>query len=345
MAADSPPSIEGIALPSTDAQSPRRRRGLKWLLFAAVALIAVYIGGWFYLSAQVQSEFDRALANLNRDGVIAQCANRKIGGFPFSLGLDCESLTYEDDGKATYASTGAMRSHAHIADPMLAEIELDGPLRMQAPSLIPIWMDWERLSGDVRFGFPMPKRVFLEGEDLAAQSDPEDESNPEQLFNLASLNAWLAPSGSNIECAGEFKGLELAPAATGGRTIPVLEGKGAATIVNGLTTIAARSNSFRGQAVEIKNLSLSSGEASVALSGPASVDGDGLLDAQLKVMVTNPQALSEALQQAVPEHADEIRSGLGGLAVMGKEVSLPLNIAKGRAWLGPIPLGNLPPLD
>lgn len=310
-----------------------------------MVLVAAYVGGWHFLAARVQSEFDRALADLNRNGVIAQCANREVRGFPFSIGVYCDGLTYEDDSKQTYASTGAMRSQAHVVDPMLAVIELDGPLRVQAPSLIPIWLDWDRLAGDVRFSVPMPKRVFLEGEGLAGQTDPEDESNPEQLFNLASLNARLAPNGADIECTGAFKGLELASAATGGRAIPVLDGSGEAVITNGLQTIAARENSFRGQSVDIRSLSLSSGDGGVDLSGPLSVDPEGLIDAQLKVTVRNPQALSAALEQAIPEHAGEIRSGLGGMAMLSNEVTLPLTIARGRTMLGPIVLGDIPPLD
>ena len=43
--------------------------------------------------------------------------------------------------------------------------------------------------------------------------------------------------------------------------------------------------------------------------------------------------------------ADQIRTSFAGLAVMGDNPTLPLKISKGRAMLGFIPLGNVPPLE
>ncbi len=330
---------------SSDIRTSGSRKGLKWLLATAIMLVALYCSGWFYLSAQVRSQFDRALAGLNNDGVIAQCTGRQISGFPFSIDIACDALNYEDAGKGTYGSTGAVRAHAHIYDPLLAAAEIDGPLRTEAPNIIPLWIDWEDLKGDVRYGSPLPKRVFLHVTKLAGQTDPEDEANPEELFRIASLNARLAPDGDNVLAQGAFSGLELLPAATNDRPVPTLDGKGEVVLIDGIRMIASRANSFRGQSLEFRALSLATGETSIGLTGPVTIGADGLIDAKFELTVTNPQALSKSLQAAVPEHAREINMGLAAMALGGKDVKLQLNIAKGKAWLGPIPLGDIPPLD
>lgn len=338
-------SNEGIDLSSSEEQRPRKTGRLKWLLVALVILVAGWIGGWLFVSKRAQSEFDIALARLNRDGVIAQCANREVRGFPFSVGIYCDSLNYEDDSRQVFASSSGLRSNVSLLRPTVGGVALDGPFRLQAPNLPPLWINWASLDGEARLGWPLPKTVSLTGTDISTQTDPEDESAPVQLFRTAMLHANCQPNGDNLDCAGNFSKLDIAPEATAGHQLPGLDGSGEATVVNGIRQIAARPNSFRGQAVEIKSLSLASGEGSLELSGPISVDADGLLDARLKVTVRNPGALSDILQKALPEHGDEIKAGLGGLALFSKEISLPLTIAKGTARLGPIALGQIDPLD
>jgi hypothetical protein len=69
------------------------------------------------------------------------------------------------------------------------------------------------------------------------------------------------------------------------------------------------------------------------------------VDADLTVTIRDPKALSAILTKAFPAMADQIRTSFAGLAVMGDNPTLPLRISKGRAMLGFIPLGSVPPLE
>ena len=51
------------------------------------------------------------------------------------------------------------------------------------------------------------------------------------------------------------------------------------------------------------------------------------------------------LAEAVPEKRDQIEQAFSGLAMLGNAPSLPLRIAKGKASLGFIPLGDIPPVQ
>ena len=93
-------------------------------------------------------------------------------------------------------------------------------------------------------------------------------------------------------------------------------------------------------------MTLTIGEAgSLKVTGPISVDDEGLIDADLEVSIREPKALARALAEAFPEVRREIEQGSAGLSFLGKNPKLPLKIVKSSATLGFIPLGRIPPLD
>ena len=60
--------------------------------------------------------------------------------------------------------------------------------------------------------------------------------------------------------------------------------------------------------------------------------------------VRDPKALGEQLAEAFPNNADQFRAAMAGLGSMGDNASLPLKIRRGKALLGFLPAGNVPPL-
>jgi hypothetical protein len=95
----------------------------------------------------------------------------------------------------------------------------------------------------------------------------------------------------------------------------------------------------------VRNASLSSGEARIAVSGPVAVDRNGLLDARLSVTVHQPQQIATLLGDALPRMRDEIGTAFSALAMLGENTTLPLNITNGEASIGFIRIGKLPPLQ
>ncbi|TGS90966.1 DUF2125 domain-containing protein, partial [Mesorhizobium sp. M8A.F.Ca.ET.213.01.1.1] len=87
------------------------------------------------------------------------------------------------------------------------------------------------------------------------------------------------------------------------------------------------------------------GEARITVSGPLSVDAEGLIDAELTIKLRDPKAVAAILGGAIPERKSEIEQGFAGLAILGNEPSMPLRIVKGKASLGFIPLGKIKAVD
>ncbi len=154
----------------------------------------------------------------------------------------------------------------------------------------------------------------------------------------------MQPNAGDIDYLGSFGDLEIDPDAIGGRVLPPLDASGDATLKNGVALIGTQVNSLRGQAIVIRKLDLSSGTARITVSGPLSVDADGLINADLMIRLTDPKAVADILGTAIPEQKNQIEQGFAALALLGSQPSMPLKIVKGKASLGFIPLGKIKPV-
>ncbi|RVD21752.1 DUF2125 domain-containing protein [Mesorhizobium sp. M4B.F.Ca.ET.017.02.2.1] len=330
---------------STDERPPNFRRRLFWLAAFIAVLFALYSAGWFYLADRVRTEADKAVASLNVNGIEAGCANLTVSGYPLSFAISCDTLAYEDDARNVAASTGSFNAVAEITQPLSPVADLRGPLRTSMPGMTPLWIDWDKLRADAKLSWPLPRHVALKAEGLSGQTDPADNSDPVELFYAGKAAGQLQPNGLDIGYVGSFNDLEIDADAIGGRVLPPLDGSGEATLKNGVALIRTQPKSLRGQSVDIAKLDLSSGEARITVSGPLSVDAEGLIDAELTIKLRDPKAVAAILGGAIPERKSEIEQGFAGLAMLGNEPSMPLRIVKGKASLGFIPLGKIKAVD
>jgi len=330
---------------SSDERSPNFRRRLFWLASFLVVLFAIYSAGWFYLANRLKTEADQAVARLGAKGIAAGCANMTVSGYPLSFAVSCDNIAYEDDAKKIAASSGSLNAVAEITGPLSPSAELRGPLRTMAPGMPPLFIDWDQLQANVKVSWPLPRSVSLQAEGLSGQTDPADDTDPIQLFSAGKAAGQLRPIGADINYTGSFGDLEINADAIGGRVLPAMDGSGELTLKNGVALIATPPKSLRGQSVDIASLVVSSGTARITVSGPVSIDADGLIDASLTIKLKDPKAVAAILGGAIPEHKSEIEQGFAGIAMLGSEPSLPLKIVKSKASLGFIPLGKIKPLE
>ncbi|TIO06329.1 DUF2125 domain-containing protein [Mesorhizobium sp.] len=330
---------------SSDERPPNFRRRLFWLGAVIVVLFGLYSAGWFYLADKVKIEADKAVAELNGNGIEADCANLTVSGYPLSFAVSCDSLAYQDDARNVAASLGSLNAVTRITQILSPGADLRGPLRTSVPGMTPLWIDWDNLRANVKLSWPLPRRVSLEAEGLSAQTDPADGTDPVELFSAGTAAGQLRPNGQDIDYAGSFTDLEIDPQAIDGRVLPPLDGGGDVTLKNGVALIKTQPRSLRGQAIDIGKLDLSSGTARITVSGPVSIDADGLIDADLMIKLSDPKAVAAILGKAIPEQKSQIKTGFAGLALLGNEPSMPLKIVKGKASLGFIPLGKIKPVD
>ncbi|MBZ9671586.1 DUF2125 domain-containing protein [Mesorhizobium sp. B3-2-1] len=330
---------------SSDERQPGNRRRLWWLAALILVLFALYSAGWFYLASRVRTEADKTVATLNKSGIQAGCANLQVSGYPLSFAVSCDNLAYEDDAKNIAASAGSFNATAQIVQPLSPVANLRGPLRTSVPGMMPLWIDWDNLQANVKLWYPLPRRIALQAEGLSGQTDPADDTDPVELFSAGKASGQLQPNGGDLDYVGSFGDLEIDSDAIGGRVLPALDASGDVTLKNGVALVGTQVKSLRGQKIEIRNLDLSSGTARVTVSGPLSVDAEGLVDADLMIRIKDPKAVASILAGAIPEQKNAIEQGFGALALLGSEPSMPLKVVKGKASLGFIPLGKIKPVQ
>ncbi|MBL8583134.1 MAG: DUF2125 domain-containing protein, partial [Rhizobiaceae bacterium] len=236
-------------------------------------------------------------------------------------------------------AAGSFRSAAQIYNPLRIVGELDGPARIEAPGLGVIDVKWELMHASTRLATPLPTRSSLEARQISATREGE------ALFNAENMQAHMRPNGADVDVAVSFDALVLDAALLQGRNVPPLSGTADATIKDGVALAASGKGGLRGQSATVHNLTLYTGaDAGFTLSGDILVDQDGLVDADLQLSITNPNALSRVAEEVFPEARSNIRTAFAGLTLLGRNPTMPLRIVKGRATLGFIPLGNIRPL-
>lgn len=331
---------------SSDTPQPRKSRFWRWLLLILLIGGGLYSAGWYYAANEVDKRLDATLKRLADRGVTADCVDRAVSGFPLALRVICGEVDYEDEQRQIFFNVDGLNAGVSIWNPLQAEAHLTAPLTLDSPDVPPMAIDWQALTIAARLAQQsLPESITLTARDLAGQTDPQDETQPVPVFEAVGMTAVLQPKGSDLGWTGSFSGLKIDPQIANGRTIPPLAGEGDATIANGAALLRDRPRSLRGQSIVINNLTLSAGDGSLTVSGPISVDQQGLIDASLKVGIKNPQAIGRALQTAMPERAGEINTAMMGMTFLGKEPSVPLKIVKGRATLMGFKLTEIPALQ
>ena len=317
--------------PPHDRQ-PNYGRRIRWLGLAVVLFCILYAAGWFWAARQLEAVAAPAVANAQ-----VECSNLQSGGFPFRIGLFCDRTGFADQGVVIKA--GAFRSAAQVYNPTTVVGELDGPARVEAPGLPPLELSWSNLRASSHLANPVPTQTSLDARNLRV-------SGPNGLLATADdAQAHVRLRGQDIDVAASVLALVL-PALPNGGTLPAANGQLVATLANGVADLALKRNTLRGRSGSITTLELALGpNATLSLSGPFSVDEDGLLDAEWTVAATNPERLAQSLASVFPEKAQEIRTALAGLAVLGSSASLPLRVENGEARLAFVTLGDIPPLQ
>lgn len=318
-------------------------RRIIWLAVFAVLLFGGYSAGWFYLAGQAQQRAEATVRALNTDGRRASCENLEVRGFPFRIGVFCRSILYVDQREGVSVRGGALRTAAQIYAPRQIVAELDAPAFLELPGLLPLALSWESLRASTRIEGRTPERLSLEATNIAASHDGAL-NGAAALGTAESGEFHMRRREGDLDLAWRFAGAR--PASGEGdatAALPPLDGFADIAVTQG--AVRDWREGLRGASGEIRQLEFSTADgASLAISGPASVRPDGLLDAQLQLTLRGGAELGRVLAAIFPEAADEIAMGFSALASLGEATTLPLNISAGRMRLGFFSIGDLPPL-
>lgn len=325
---------------SSDQQGSPIFRRVLILALVVLVVICAYIAGWYYLAGRLETHANHALRDIRQAGGEADCVHQTVQGFPFRIGLFCDGVLYETPAKDVRIKAGAFRSAAQVYAPRTIVGELDGPMEAVLPGLLPLSLSWNLMHASIRLAEPLPSAISVEGREVVVTESAGGNS----LFKAENAQIHMRANKSDVDLAARFNNLQLAGGA-GGDGAPGLDAEGNMTVFDGVTLATSPQAMELGYKTEIRTLTLSFGpDASIGVSGPLSVDSSGLIDAQLTLTARQPMAIARVLTALFPDQRKEIEMASSGLTMLGSAPTLPLTIAKGRASIAFITLGDIPPL-
>ena len=330
----------------TSSGDPQRSysRRFAWLAAAIVVVIGLYAIAWHYAADRVAGAVETGVDTVNSDGRRASCENIEVRGFPFRMGVFCQSVMYEDARGGVAFRAREFRSAAQVYAPRHVIGELDGPATLAFPGMVALELDWSSLRASARIARPLPQRVSVEATDFAVRIDEPGDVSP-LLWQAGLFELHGRPVEDDLDIAVRFDNLVIAPEAADTEGLPPLRGVIDFQLDDG-TSLTLVGQGIRGQSGTLRNASVhvNDGEAGITASGPISVDALGLVDANLRVSFTEPAAVARILTGVFPEFAQEITLAGRAVSAMGGNASLPLRIVDGEISLGIFSVGSIPPL-
>jgi len=361
----------------------RQRRWPIVLAVLAILLGAGWIAAWNYAAGKVETTIAGWKAREARVGRTYTCASQSIGGFPFRIEVRCDGAGAELKSNQPPLALKAkdILVSAQIWQPTVLVSEFTGPLTIGEPGqATTIAANWRHAQSEVH-GLPtVPERVVIAIE----QPTVDDTTQRKRLFQATRLDlegrmlSGSARDNPVIEAVLKLVAAS-APSAHPAAALPV--NADITAVLIGLKDFSPKSwpTRFRelqqaNGRIDITKARLQQGESIAVANGVLRLSPRGRLDGELRVTVANLEKLLPALglDGAPPPQAprvgaalDRVSPGLGnlarrnaapalamGLAFLGQATelegqrayTLPLRFNDGVVSLGPLKIGETPPL-
>lgn len=316
-------------------------------LAVAVVLVAViYTGGWFYAASWLKDTLTQRLAASDNGMHSASCGNPDVRGFPFRIGLFCDSVGIDDRPSGLSATFGALRSAAQVYRPGHAVIELDGPAQMRVTPDLVLDADWDLLHASAVAWTNGLDRASVSYDGLKARLNVPSEAIS---IGIAAAHGekHLRQSGEALNVAASFDALALD---FGGQALPPLNVTADMTIADAAKWISVEGPPVDvpfGTSMELRRLSLDLGGGKVAtLSGPLKVGEDGYVSGTLDLDIAGIAIWRDRISDAFPEAAKTVKriaQVVQALSNGEDRAVVKLNVRDGTVYLGLFPIAFIPP--
>lgn len=331
--------------------TPKKSRRLLWAGLTALLIGVLYVAGWLYLASIAKERVIHELALQENSGrQSTKCQSVSARGFPLSLYVTCSDFSFEGHDQTLAVAANAVNIGASVFSPRTIQALATSPATIHIAGLVPLQADWSKLKASARLNGNATQDISLSTDNLRLQqagiAEPAITDPGLELLDLKiDLNSIVEP----LKLKMAFNDLRL----TGETHLPALPELDGLIDISSPASLAAFSQpDENGSILRNKSLQLNQmlfllpSGASFSISGPASVDETGLINADLKIRLTNPTAIGSALETAFPDQAKNISTVIFALGSMPKDETgatiVPVVVRNGKASAGFIPLGRLP---
>lgn len=332
---------------SSRADTSGVTRKLVWLAIAVVVFAALYTGGWFYAASRLKDRLTEALAASQQGMHSASCSGLSVRGFPFRIGVFCDSVGIDDRPTGLSASFGALRSAAQVYRPGHAVIELDGPAQVRVTPDLAFDVNWDLLRASAVAWTDGLDRASVAYDGLKGRFNV-----PSQALSVGIAathgEKHLRRSGEALDVAASLDALSLD---LGDKTLPPLDVKVDLTIADAakwMSTEGPPPTAPLGSSAELRGLSLDLGDGkTITLSGPVKIGDDGYVSGVLDLTIEGIEAWRDRVSEVFPEAAEtaqRVAGAIKGLSGGQDRAVVKLNVQQGTVYLGPFPIAEIPPL-
>jgi len=365
------------------APRSRHRRWPLLLPFALVVVLAAgWSGLWFLASAQAETTLAGWREREAKAGRIYSCEKQTIGGYPFRIEVRCAEPLAELRSTEPPVALKAkeLLAAVQVYDPKLVISELEGPLTIGEPGKPPNFVaNWKLGQSSVRGTPEAPERVsFVFDEPVVDRIGGSGNTNffkAQRVELHGRIKSGSAADHPVIDLALLLMAAsapELHPATTTPIDADIV------VVLRGLKDFAPkpwperlRELQAANGAIEIAKARVQQEDVIAVSSGTLGISPRGNLDGRLLVTVVQlekvlkkldlERLLSGGQAGSALGALDRIMPGLGDIArqnapsliasigqratLEGKPaVALPLRFVDGAVFLGPVPVGRVPPL-
>lgn len=332
---------------SSRAGTSSATRKLVRLAIAVVLVTLLYTGGWFYAASWLKERLTQELSASEQGPHSASCSNLSVRGFPFRIGLFCDTVGIDDHPAGLSATFGALRSAAQVYRPGHAIVELDGPAQVRITPDLVFDANWDLLRASAVAWTSGLDRASLAYDGLKGRLNVPSEA---VSVGVAATHGekHIRQSGQALDVAGSVNALSLD---LGDRVLPLLDVSADMTIADAATWISLEgppADAPLGASVELRRLSLDLGDGKIAiLSGPLKVGDDGYLSGTLDLDIAGITVWRDRIAEAFPEIAEtavQVAQVITSLSKGGDRAVVKLNVQGGTVYLGLFPIAFIPPL-
>lgn len=335
----------------------RRRRGPAILIAIAVLFVALWSGYWYATHRMITAAIAEVTASFAASGRALACSDDAVGGFPFSLDLDCGRPTYADGTAGVSAALGRVTASAPLYWPGSVSTALDGPLVFKAPRLgIDLNASWSNGAASAEAGLGGLDSAAAMFDGLAVTNASKTKTLPIVSVSAVHAEAAAEPmSGDAYRFTAEADGIVIKP--VGAATLPEFE---AAVRVKALgfgaslgTDPGRRLSAWlaAGGRLEIERLTVAAGRSSATASGTLAVSTGGLVSGALNLRLVGLDGLPDLVGGMKPRSRKKLAQIVAAISAFTKPVAddpnardAPLLIRNGVVSVGLIPVGEIPPL-
>lgn len=331
---------------SSRADASGVTRKLIRLAVAVVIVAALYTGGWFYAASVLKDTLSQRLTASEQGMHSASCRNLSVRGYPFRIGLFCDSVGIGDRPSGLSATFGALRSAAQVYRPGHAVVELDGPAQIRVTPDLVLDVDWDLLHASAAAWTSGLDRASIAYDGLKGRLNVPSEAIS---IGVAATHGekHIRQTGTALDVAASFDGLALD---LDGRVLPPLDVTVDMTIADAARWISVEgppADAPLGAAIELRRFSLDLGDGKVAsLSGPLAVGDDGYLSGTLDLDIAGITVWRDRISEAFPEIAEtamRVAQAIQGLSKGADRAVVKLNVRDGTVYLGLFPIAFIPP--